>query len=327
VRFAELRYTAEMRVTRDVAIAPPWSPGGDAPRARRAAATIDDEGSESGVAVAGRGRARGPELRDRRTAEDRHARPPTGVRACRRRDRRRPRWARRRPLPARRGPRPAIFEQGDGVGGQWRVGAPYSGVWPGMRTNTSRVMTAFSDVPLPPGTAMYPTAVEVGAYLERYAERAGCSTARGSAPASRRSSATAGATGGCCAGAVPTVPRGRRASRGSSSPGAVPRARRAARAGARLASPGRGASCTRRRTAARSASWGGACSWRGTTSARWRSRASSRCAGRRASWWPRGGTATCCSGSWPGCPSSTASTPGTRRWRRRRSRARSPPRR
>lgn len=68
---------------------------------------------------------------------------------------------------------PTIFEQGDGVGGQWRVGAPYSGVWPGMRTNTSRVMTAFSDVPLPPGTAMYPTAVEVGAYLERYAEQAG----------------------------------------------------------------------------------------------------------------------------------------------------------
>ena len=36
---------------------------------------------------------------------------------------------------------PTIFEQGDSVGGQWSGGAAHSGVWPSMRTNTSRLMT------------------------------------------------------------------------------------------------------------------------------------------------------------------------------------------
>jgi dimethylaniline monooxygenase (N-oxide forming) len=69
--------------------------------------------------------------------------------------------------------RPTLFEQDDGVGGQWRVGAPGSSVWPGMRTNTSRVMTAFGDLPHLPGTPAYPTAEQVGAYLARYAAHAG----------------------------------------------------------------------------------------------------------------------------------------------------------
>ncbi|MBC7896896.1 MAG: NAD(P)-binding domain-containing protein [Cytophagaceae bacterium] len=64
---------------------------------------------------------------------------------------------------------PVLFEQGDGVGGQWRVGAPYSSVWPGMRTNTSRVMTAFSDLPHPVVTPPYPTGEQLGTYLEGYA--------------------------------------------------------------------------------------------------------------------------------------------------------------
>ncbi|MDF1506182.1 FAD-dependent oxidoreductase, partial [Roseisolibacter sp. H3M3-2] len=66
---------------------------------------------------------------------------------------------------------PTLFDQADGVGGQWRVGAPHSKVWPGMRTNSSRVMTAFGELAYPPGTAVYPTAEQVGAYLARYAER------------------------------------------------------------------------------------------------------------------------------------------------------------
>jgi thioredoxin reductase len=66
---------------------------------------------------------------------------------------------------------PTLFDEADGVGGQWRVGAPHSKVWPGMRTNSSRVMTAFSNLPHPSGTAVYPAAEQVGAYLERYAER------------------------------------------------------------------------------------------------------------------------------------------------------------
>jgi dimethylaniline monooxygenase (N-oxide forming) len=64
---------------------------------------------------------------------------------------------------------PVLFEQGEGVGGQWRVGAPYSSVWPGMRTNTSRVMTAFSDLPHPVVVPPYPTGEQLGAYLEQYA--------------------------------------------------------------------------------------------------------------------------------------------------------------
>lgn len=58
---------------------------------------------------------------------------------------------------------PVLFDQSDGVGGQWRVGAAHSSIWPGMHTNTSRVNTAFSDMPHPPGTAAYPPAEQIGA--------------------------------------------------------------------------------------------------------------------------------------------------------------------
>ncbi len=67
--------------------------------------------------------------------------------------------------------RTTLIEEDIDIGGQWRVGGPQSSVWPGMRTNTSRVMTAFSDLPHPPGTAAYPTAEQIGAYLRRYAEQ------------------------------------------------------------------------------------------------------------------------------------------------------------
>ncbi|PHN02538.1 flavin-containing monooxygenase [Flavilitoribacter nigricans] len=69
-----------------------------------------------------------------------------------------------------------LIEEDIEVGGQWRVGGPQSSVWPGMRTNTSRVMTAFSDLPHPPGTPVYPTAEQMGAYLRRYAEQSGILT-------------------------------------------------------------------------------------------------------------------------------------------------------
>ena len=64
-----------------------------------------------------------------------------------------------------------LFDEADGVGGQWRVGAPHSKAWPGMRTNTSRVLTAFSDLAHEPGTAVYPSVEQMGAYLARYADR------------------------------------------------------------------------------------------------------------------------------------------------------------
>lgn len=68
---------------------------------------------------------------------------------------------------------PVLFEQSSRLGGQWNQGAPHSGVWPGMRVNTGRVTTQFSDMPWPDGTCMFPSAEEVEAYLERYADKFG----------------------------------------------------------------------------------------------------------------------------------------------------------
>jgi len=64
---------------------------------------------------------------------------------------------------------PVLFEQSDSIGGQWNIGAPHSAVWRGMRTNSSRVMTAFSDLPNDAVTSVYPTGEEMLEYLRRYA--------------------------------------------------------------------------------------------------------------------------------------------------------------
>jgi hypothetical protein len=66
---------------------------------------------------------------------------------------------------------PVLFDQSDGVGGQWRVSGGYSSMWSGMHTNTTRITTAFSDMPHPPGTPAYPCAEAIGDYLEQYADR------------------------------------------------------------------------------------------------------------------------------------------------------------
>lgn len=65
---------------------------------------------------------------------------------------------------------PVVFEQGSRIGGQWSADPGHSGVWPAMRTNTSRIMTAFSDLPHDAGSPTYPTNEAMGEYLERYAE-------------------------------------------------------------------------------------------------------------------------------------------------------------
>ena len=72
-----------------------------------------------------------------------------------------------------RGLEPIVLERGHDVGGQWNVGSPHSGVWRGMRTNTSRTTTAFSDFPLGPGVATFPRADQVQAYLREYADHFG----------------------------------------------------------------------------------------------------------------------------------------------------------
>lgn len=66
---------------------------------------------------------------------------------------------------------PTIFDQNATLGGQWSATPGTSGVWPAMRTNTSRIMTCFSDLPHPPGTATYPTNQQMHAYLERYVDK------------------------------------------------------------------------------------------------------------------------------------------------------------
>jgi cation diffusion facilitator CzcD-associated flavoprotein CzcO len=63
----------------------------------------------------------------------------------------------------------AVFEASDDLGGQWHTAAPHSGVWPGMHTNTSRTMTAFSDFPAPADHPLHPAAEQVHAYLRAYA--------------------------------------------------------------------------------------------------------------------------------------------------------------
>jgi len=66
---------------------------------------------------------------------------------------------------------PVIFEQGSAIGGQWSGDRTRSGVWPSMRTNTSRILTAFSDLPHPDGSQVYPSNQMIREYLRSYAER------------------------------------------------------------------------------------------------------------------------------------------------------------
>ncbi|MEQ8585950.1 MAG: NAD(P)-binding domain-containing protein [Thalassobaculaceae bacterium] len=68
---------------------------------------------------------------------------------------------------------PVVLEAGDDLGGQWNPHGPHTATWPGMRTNTSRVMTAFSDLDHPEGTPVYPTREQMHAYLLAYADRFG----------------------------------------------------------------------------------------------------------------------------------------------------------
>lgn len=66
---------------------------------------------------------------------------------------------------------PVLFEQGATIGGQWSGERAHSGVWPSMRTNTSRILTAFSDLPHANGSHVYPPNQSIREYLHAYAER------------------------------------------------------------------------------------------------------------------------------------------------------------
>jgi cation diffusion facilitator CzcD-associated flavoprotein CzcO len=67
----------------------------------------------------------------------------------------------------------SVFEASDRVGGQWYTAGAHSGVWPGMHTNTSREMTAFSDLASLPELPLHPAAEQIHAYLEEYARTSG----------------------------------------------------------------------------------------------------------------------------------------------------------
>jgi len=66
---------------------------------------------------------------------------------------------------------PVLFEQGNAIGGQWSGDRAHSGIWPSMRTNTSRILTAFSDLPHPDSSPVYLPNQAIRDYLRAYAER------------------------------------------------------------------------------------------------------------------------------------------------------------
>ncbi|AFM15111.1 putative flavoprotein involved in K+ transport [Mycolicibacterium chubuense NBB4] len=70
---------------------------------------------------------------------------------------------------AAHGVEPTIFEQAPRLGGQWTGLHGSSGVWPGMHTNTSRVLTAFSDLPHD-GDRSFLASRDILHYLDRYAD-------------------------------------------------------------------------------------------------------------------------------------------------------------
>lgn len=67
---------------------------------------------------------------------------------------------------------PTIFEQGPMLGGQWTGLNGQSGVWPTMSTNTSRILTAFSDLEHE-SNLVFPSNREILDYLRHYADMFG----------------------------------------------------------------------------------------------------------------------------------------------------------
>ncbi len=64
---------------------------------------------------------------------------------------------------------PTIFEQSHMLGGQWTGLDGISGVWPTMYTNTSRILTSFSDLEHD-NDLTFPSNRDILAYLHRYAD-------------------------------------------------------------------------------------------------------------------------------------------------------------
>lgn len=65
------------------------------------------------------------------------------------------------------------FDRADGVGGNWRFGAPTSRVYESTHLISSKPFTQFPDFPMPDDYPDYPNHRQVLAYFERYAEHFG----------------------------------------------------------------------------------------------------------------------------------------------------------
>lgn len=61
-----------------------------------------------------------------------------------------------------------LFEQGEETGGQWTQAPGQSGVWDSLHTNSSKYLTAFSDMAFPGDTELYPAHMAVKQYLDNY---------------------------------------------------------------------------------------------------------------------------------------------------------------
>lgn len=68
---------------------------------------------------------------------------------------------------------PVVFEAADRLGGQWNPACATSATWAGMRTNTSRLLSRFSDLDHALQTPLFPRREDMLAYLERYASEFG----------------------------------------------------------------------------------------------------------------------------------------------------------
>ncbi|MCW2512716.1 MAG: putative flavoprotein involved in transport [Mycobacterium sp.] len=67
---------------------------------------------------------------------------------------------------------PTIVERSPVLGGQWAGLPRRSGLWPGMHTNTSRILTAFSDLE-PRSAEVFPSGHDILDYLHAYAQMFG----------------------------------------------------------------------------------------------------------------------------------------------------------
>lgn len=71
----------------------------------------------------------------------------------------------------RHGLKPVLFETETQLGGQWNPCAAASATWAGMRTNTSKTLSRFSDREHPSETPLFPKREDMQAYLMAYANQ------------------------------------------------------------------------------------------------------------------------------------------------------------